>query len=401
MGPPVRRLFSRPGWHELSAVPDPRGARTALLTPLPAQDGLSPESGVAQYALALVENISPQSELIVLGQRSLCRSRVGSFPVVRTWDTSMRLPFQVLCAVRRHRISLLHVQQEFRLYGGVAQGLALTLALLVARVAGLRVVTTIHGVVHPGDVTGPWLRQHGFPPWPRGAKVALRAAYSLIAAASDVVVVHHDYFRRVLVRCYGIRRREVRTIKMGSSGAARPISRARPPYTILVFGFLTGYKRPEVVVELAESGSLPDARFLFCVGKNPRDASPAYESRYRELRARVESLGPQCEWMGYAPDDVVPDLFRSAVAVLLPYTECVSASAVASMAREFGVPVCHSAPLRPLFGSGPLEFDLEPNSLRAAILAAVEGVTAAEDPFVPWAEMADATAELWLSFTRV
>jgi glycosyltransferase involved in cell wall biosynthesis len=165
---------------------------------------------------------------------------------------------------------------------------------------------------------------------------------------------------------------------------------------VLTLGFLTGYKLPELVVEVAESGLLAGTVFRFCIGLNPRIKDPGYVARYAGLEERVKALGSRAVWSGYVPDEKLAETFASASALVLPYTECVSTSAVAALAQHFGVAVCHSRPLRPLFGAGPLEFELEVESLVAALSQArTDKSHPQKELFTSWEASAGATSDVW------
>ena len=61
-------------------------------------------------------------QFVVLGQASAREETTSNITILPTWTADLRLPQQIRRAIRRIRPHLLHVQHEFSLYGGLAQG---------------------------------------------------------------------------------------------------------------------------------------------------------------------------------------------------------------------------------------------------------------------------------------
>lgn len=370
---------------------------------MPAEADQLPESGVAAYTASLASALSQEADIIVLAQATANAQELGNVAVIPTWSPNRELPGQVRRVMAKLQPDLLHVQHEFNLYGGLIQGALLTASLIGMRRRGLPIVTTIHGVVDPEEISPAFLRRNSLIPSAKLVQFGFRAAYRALAASSDILIVHHDHFRKVLIESYRIPDWKVRTIKPGAN-LARPTegSQTSRGDEVLTLGFMTGYKFPEVVVEVAESGALPGIRFRFCVGRNPRINDRAYLARYADLERRVKALGVRAEWSGYIPDEELSTAYSRAAILVLPYTECVSASAVAAAAQRFSTRVCYSRPLRPLFGSGPLEFELNPGALTETLKRALaDRIETTTDQFIPWPEAAALTAELWRTMRKV
>jgi glycosyltransferase involved in cell wall biosynthesis len=376
--------------------------KAALLSPMPARAGQTPESGVAAYTASLLAKVSNKVDVTVLAQASTIADVVGNVKVVPTWTANRRLPGQLRRALARISPDVLHVQHEFNLYGGLAQGALLTASLFAMRLQGMRIATTIHGVVDPSEVTAEFVLRNSLPGSRTMIRGAFRAAYWGLAQSSNLLIVHHEYFRRLLVNSYGLPESKILTIRPGVSPSSDGglDDKGRKPQ-VLMLGFLTGYKLPEIVVDVAESTALPGVQFRFCMGKNPRVRDRAYSARYAALEKRVRAMRGRAEWSGYIPDDEFDTAVANAAVLVLPYTECVSVSGIAAAAQRFRTTVCHSRPLRPLFGAGALEFELTAASLAGALSSAFAGVSGSSiDQFTPWDETARLTEEAWRQLSR-
>lgn len=388
---------------QAAAIADLRRAtaEVCLVAPLPAQ-GRQSGGGVATYTASLVRHLPGEwiGRLRVVANR---QCPVGAYPeskIVAAWTPGWRAPTQIRKALRSNPQSLIHLQHEFRLFGNPLVTNRVVSSLREFRADGTRIVITLHGVFEPSVLEDHWKGWAGWRLLRPLASTALTASFGEVAAVSDLVIVHHETFRDLLISCYGVHPAAVAVVPLGAAAAAPRggdwVQKAQP--RVLVFGFLTPYKRPELVVDLAESDLLPQAVFEFCIGEHPRDHSMRQRRRYDALRKRVIALGNRGIWRGFVPDELVPETFDRADVLVLPYAECVSSSAVAALAVEHGVPMCFASPLRPFFGRGELEFQLTPTDLRRAILAALDQRStrfASPSPFAPWSETSARTADLW------
>jgi glycosyltransferase involved in cell wall biosynthesis len=369
-----------------------------MLSPVPSGAGQLPESGVAAYSAALLKAMAGPTEVIVLAQKSAPLAPLGTATVSPVWSPSLLVAEQVSDAVCRNRPDLLHVQHEFNLYGGLLKGSLLTLMLIGLRRRGLRIVTTVHGVVAPEHVTKDFITRNALPGSIRYVQMAFRTAYRALAKSSNLLVVHHSYFLDILVQSYGLNPETVGIIQPGApeaNGFQSTVSGMHGK-CILALGFLTGYKLPELLVDVAESNAIPDVTFNFCIGANPRINDRKYRERYRRLEERVKSLGSRATWSGYVPDEALAATLDRADVLVLPYTECVSISAVAALAQRSRTPICYSRPLRPLFGPGPLEFELEAGTLTNALVSALSnGAPPASRQFTSWPQCALTTLATW------
>jgi glycosyltransferase involved in cell wall biosynthesis len=111
--------------------------------------------------------------------------------------------------------------------------------------------------------------------------------------------------------------------------------RGNPEHRILAFGKWGTYKRLDLLLEAFEqlSTNMPNIRLVIAGSNHPM--TPGYvESVAEELKGN-----PRVEFTGYVEEDDIPELFRSASVLVLPYSSATGASGVAHLACEFGVPI--------------------------------------------------------------
>ena len=386
-----------------------------VVSPLPARNVARPESGVAQYVALLAGQLQADGEVRILGQKGCC---VAALPADVTaeecWRPGLWAARDVDRRLEELRPSVIHLQHEYSLFGGLVATARMT-SVVGRRSKECQVVTTLHSVVSPGMADASFLRRNGFPPIAVLGRLALRVSLRRIRSASSVVVVHHEYFRGILVEAYGFDPGRVRVIPMGSgearkesdgarllghgenTGAVSSSSGSGRLPVALVFGFLASYKLPELVVAAARRMKDCDVRFAFCVGFNRRARTRRYRRRYEALHRAVAELGEQASWCGYIPDEAVAKVFARSDVLVLPYTDCVSVSAVAGLAASYGVAVCYSSVLEPVLGVGGCRFALTAESLEDAIRRALAGGAwkSSTVEIVPWTEVAQETVMAW------
>jgi glycosyltransferase involved in cell wall biosynthesis len=380
-----------------------------MISPLPAVSGAIPESGVSGYALSLVSHMPPSVTIDVIAQKSA--EPVINTPglrILRSWRPGAHAAKDILSALRPIDFDLIHLQHEFRLFGGTFPTAAVVEYLRRSRRLKVPIISTLHGVVPMSEIDSDFLRRYDIPGKPLLAQRAIHLAHRSVRELSSMTIVHHPYFKEVLVEDYGFNKTSIEVVLPGtlsnnglekaSNSHSSFAPKERSVKNVLVFGFLTSYKLPELVVDVATAMQNAPVHFTICVSKNPRAESRSYLERYESLRKSVLALGDKATWSSYVPDEEVPNFFENADLLVLPYVDCISVSAVASMANAHGVKICFSAPLRLLFPSSNLEFELTVPSLAAAITKGLDGdnVNPGNLPeLVSWEDTARQTASLW------
>ena len=188
--------------------------------------------------------------------------------------------------------------------------------LLTARLAGLRVVWTVHNVIPHAPVFGDDAR-----------------ARRRLLAASDLVIVHAEPALTELRRRVGEPPRQVRVIPLGPFAAPAPRIPRRATRHVAFFGRVEPYKGVE---ELIEAFALlpPDCALRLTVAGRCTDAA---------LRGRIERrarrLGPRVTLrLEHLGEPELDALLADVDAVVLPFRDVTTTSSAAH-AAALGVPV--------------------------------------------------------------
>jgi glycosyltransferase involved in cell wall biosynthesis len=377
-----------------------RRLRIAVIGPAPAIPGLPPQSGVAPYTIDLLTHLPDTVDIALLAQLTTEVTMAAShIDVIPCWRPGWRAASDQIRWLKHESIDLIHVQHEFSLFGGLLATARVIEEIKRYSHKRVPVVTTLHSVIPKDQISGEFLRRNGLPPLPRLGRAALHAAFSSIRSLTSKSIVHHDYFKQALIDNYGFSGDKIEVIPIGSKGhTSQSKDRSHRRLNILVFGFLTSYKLPELVVEAARTLSNEELTFTFSVAKNPRAMSRSYDARYEELERSVRAMGSTARWQGYILEEEIAPLFQDADILVLPYTECISVSAVAEIAREHGVAICHGAPLNPLFADSESSFELTAESLVRTLRRTLESLSRMQpSPMstMPWGDAAQKILNMW------
>ncbi len=379
--------------------------RVLVIAPMPSNDTVAPPSGVAHYVDQMLG--APVEDVVfhVLAQDDAFEYSDSTVEVRAVWRPGRHAPFDIGRSLLSGDYNVVHFHHEFRILGGIISTLMLMPILLAARVSGRRVIVTVHGVVPKSDlrIMAPsrlFRVMHGL--W----RQLLSVNYKGFASACDQLVVHHEYFRERLLDDWGLSAKKVVVVPFGYEPRIESInanceesalSTPARAINVLVFGFLTSYKRPEVLMDLAEVDITGQMRYHFCISRNPRTRNATYGERLFRLQQRAESIQDRVCWYNYLPDEELRRLISRADVIVLPYVSCLAASGVASWAIEFEKPFCYSDALVPVFGTGPMAFSDEPVDLRRAIIEAHNsGNLRSGELFEPWEIVRKQLRDMWL-----
>ena len=256
------------------------------------------------------------------------------FNVIRCWKfNSLRAPGQILKAIRRIRPDVIWFNLVFSSFATQEHPLAAFAGLCtpaLCRMLGHYTHITLHHIIEHVDFAGAGVRQERL--FRLGSNMATR---SLLRAHSVSVLL--PGYKRTLLDKYS-----ARNVLLGTHGifASRPSApdfaiRGNPEHRILAIGHWGTYKRLETLMAAFSSvlQHVPDAR-LVIAGANHHTKAGYWES----VRDANRSI-PNVEFRGYVPEEDIPDLFRRASVLVMPYDSSTGSSGPAHQACEYGVPI--------------------------------------------------------------
>ena len=270
------------------------------------------KSAIAYYSQTILDPLRDGGDEFVIfadanrGERlGACERYASNVTVKRCWRYGYFAPFQILGALLRDRVDVIHLEYDVYFYGGVVAALLLPLVLrLVRALHGTRIVSTLHGVVSQRVVTREMLRENGFVlPYSGIGRLGFYTIYALFNWASDRIVVLEVKLAEILESEYGVPRAKlyVCPIPLMHEGPRPSLVEARARCgigdgkVVLFFGYASYYKGIDVLLD-----AFPAAREVFgdmalhiVAGRHPRlRGNPRYEDVLRRI-AR-EGRGRRC-----------------------------------------------------------------------------------------------------------
>jgi glycosyltransferase involved in cell wall biosynthesis len=306
--------------------------KIALITSFPPS-----RHALNEYGFHVAEQLRQERaiDLTVLGDYlSTPADELPGFKVTRCWGFGKPGNLASLVrAIRKVKPDVAWFNLGFASFG--ARPLSAVLGLLTpaaARLSGVYSHVTLHQLfetvnLEDAAVTSPRLYRAGG--W---------LATHLLLSANSLSVLMPGY-RRTLDEKYGRGRVNVRSHGIFAAMPDPPdfTRRGNPIHRILAFGKWGTYKRLELLVEAFNrvAAKLPNVNLVIGGGDHPK--TPGYVDsmalRYANDRIR---------FLGYVPEESIPDLFREASVAVMPYTSSAGSSGVAHLAAQYGVPVIAS-----------------------------------------------------------
>jgi glycosyltransferase involved in cell wall biosynthesis len=262
------------------------------------------------------------------------QQELPEFNVIRCWKFgSMGSPARILSAVRQIKPDVVWFNLVFSSFATPDNPFAAFFGLsapALTRAAGFYTHVTLHHILEHVNFAAAGIRRERM--LRMGSELATRA---LLRAHSVSVLLPH--YRRTLVQKYS-----ARNVLLGTHGTFAPnptppdfSNRGNPDLRILAIGHWGTYKRLETLMEAfpAVVEKIPNAR-LIVAGAN-HHTKPGYWESIREAQPKHLPI----DFLGYVPEEAIPDLFRSISILVLPYDSATGSSGPAHQACEYGVPI--------------------------------------------------------------
>jgi glycosyltransferase involved in cell wall biosynthesis len=305
--------------------------KVCLVTTFPPSRG-----GLSEYGFHIAQELQqhPFLSLAVLADESPepQTPEADGFHIVRCWSfNDFKSPFRLLREIRKFNPDVVWFNLLFTTFGEnplvAFWGLATP---FLTRLAGYYSHVTLHHLMDTVDLHDAGVR------FPRLYRLAGAIATRMLLMANSVTVLMPAY-RKILVEKYGGKNVHVGAHGILSQKPELPdlSQRGNPCHRILAFGKWGTYKRLETLLEAFApiAANVPDVRLVIAGGDHPR--TPGYVASVEKRFAN----NPQIEFTGYVPEEKIPELFKNASVVVMPYSSSTGASGVAHIACAYGLPI--------------------------------------------------------------
>jgi glycosyltransferase involved in cell wall biosynthesis len=262
------------------------------------------------------------------------RQELDGFHVLRCWASDNLLaPVHLARTVHRLKPDVVWFNLVYSTFATQAHPVAAFAGLCtpaLTRTMGYFTHVTLHHILEHIDFASAGVKKE------RAFRLGSDLATRLLLQANSVSVLLSGY-RRTLMEKYS-----AQNVLLGTHGTFTTCPdppdfsrRGNPDHRILAIGHWGTYKRLETLMEAfpAVMRRVPTARLI--IGGANHHTKPGYWESIREQYG----ANPRIEFRGYVPEDDVPELFRTASIVVLPYNSATGSSGPAHQACEYGVPI--------------------------------------------------------------
>lgn len=348
----------------------------------PKNETHSTEGGVAGYTKTLT-NCFPEHKNITLYAQKIKNKTDEYFEdgiqIYRVWNKGILYPFQLIKKILKKKHEIIHIQHEFFLYGGALSSILFLLLPVTLKLLRIPCIVTMHGIVPLSCIDDNFVRENKSSLHPFLVKLGFRFLTNWIHRLSTKIIVHEEKFRVSLKEEYKCSPLKCAVIPLGieikNDAIAKNIAKERLNLTgkkiILFFGYITGYKGIELLIEAFRllSRSNSDYVLIIAGGDHPRMKQyPSYQEYVDNLKKSAKSISSsQVIFTGHVPENEINIYFSAADLAVFPYTVGMSSSASVAFAISYNKPFIVSDVLGNSTGLKESIFERTPESLAKAI----------------------------------
>ena len=307
--------------------------KLALVTAFPPS-----RKGLNEYGFHVADELRrhPGVELTILADHlSEPQPELSGFSVMRCWGFNrLSNPVSLLRTIRRLKPDIVWYNIGFASFGGkpLPAFFGLTLPALT-RLSSCYTHVTLHQPFETVDLADAGVKS------PTLYRAAGRLATHLLLSANSLSVLLPAYHRTLRDK-YGRGAVNVRHHGIFASCPEEPdlSLRGNPVQRVLAFGKWGTYKRLEILIEAFEQIAAKAMPLELIVAGGDHPKTPGYVHSVAE---RVKN-NPLIRFVGYVPEESIPELFRTASLTVMPYSSSAGASGVAHLACQYGLPILAS-----------------------------------------------------------
>ncbi|MCS7143309.1 MAG: glycosyltransferase [Aigarchaeota archaeon] len=259
------------------------------------------------------------------------------------------------------KVKLVHFNLHMAVFGrGRVVNFFGLLSVFIARMSGKKVITTLHNI--PAGIR---LESVGIIANTIVNRIGLWLATVLVVKSSHVTVVKMKSYTSIVEQLYGAKR--VVWIPHGAWFTDKqPTWRYSGKGNILFLGYITPYKDLHALIKAVKRIAEKSKVKLLISG----DVHPNFREEGQKLLESIKD-DPCVLFLGYVPDNALPELIKEIDVVVLPYRTSTGTSGVVHVLSALGCPfvVSDTPEFRELEreGAGFLVTPLEPNRLSESI----------------------------------
>lgn len=295
-------------------------------------------SGHFSQILTHALNIQKNVELVVYtdtDRKNLAIKGCGTIKPV--WPRTALFIYTILKEVMRDRPDVVHIQQEFNMYGSIKTAVLFPFLILGLRLLGLRVAVTIHAAVFKHQVTPSFIHLFTAKESPLITPFTLTLFFSYIYRSislfANVVICHTELMKTMLTKDWGVDIKKVRVIPTGIPQKRRYLG-PKEPYFLYLGYMVRRNGLPYVIDGFAKLvRSYPTYRLVLAGG-----VIKGQEYAFEEIKEYIKKRGikSRVEIRGFVEQKEQDELYKKAYAVVIPAKVSMGSSGRLYHAQSFG-----------------------------------------------------------------
>ena len=298
---------------------------------------LQPDTNYSQYLCQ--ELVKDVDNLVVYTDKNPENTKLSGCGDVRlVWNKNLMCILQIVGQLIKDKPDIVHIQHEMNMYGGLITAVSFPILLMLAKLTGVKVVTTVHAVVDPRLIDGSFVslfkgQDSKIPPVV--LKLFFGYLYRSIGLFSDKIIVHTNMLKGVLVDSYRISKDKVLVVPHGVPSLH--LENLRNDKYFLYFGYIVKRKGLEKVVEgfkeFLEKNKNSEFKLVLAGG-----VIKGQEFAFEELKDFVKesNLEAKIIFTGFLDGKSIDEYFRHAYAVVIPSVISIAASGPFALAISYG-----------------------------------------------------------------
>lgn len=304
------------------------GIKLCLVSAFPPTRGL-----LSEYTEALVGELEKQESIQGIDILSTVEDRPaggGKTRIHSTWrKDSLFAPLMILRQVIMLRPNIVHFNLALAVFGksrvaNFSGFLSVFLVKILGRLMDWKTVLTLHNLpdcvkLETAGLRNTLLMRTGFL---LAVKLATKADCTVVTMRSYVTIINRRYEGRAVFIPHGAWFTEADPTLESNGG------------DILYIGYIAPYKDIRALTEAyyGVKGQLPGVRLIIAGTTHPN-----YLKDFEALKCHIEQDG--ILYLGYVPDEQVPNLVMGAYLIVLPYRTCTGTSGIVHFVSTFGRPI--------------------------------------------------------------
>lgn len=263
--------------------------------------------------------------------------RCGTIKLV--WEKNQLFVFQILANLLKDKPHLVHIQQEFNMYGGIFTAGLFPVLILLLKLLGFRIVVTIHAAVFKSQVDSEFIKLFTVKKIPFLTPLTLYLfflyTYRITSIFADKLICHTELLKRILVEDYYVKNNKIVVIPTGIPQKTVKDYKKEPYF--FCFGYIVRRKGFQFVFDgfkkFLKHKQNSKYKLILAGG-----VIKGQEAAYEEIKNMIkkEKLERNIVMTGFLEESQVDKYYGKALAVVIPAIVSMGSSGPLYQAQSFG-----------------------------------------------------------------